>query len=175
MTPRLAASSSAIFDASLPPASAKSGRPPPPPPTIGASCLTTWPAGTFFVRSGVTPTTIETLPSDGRGEDDDAALDLIAMLVDERAQAVLVEAADLPCNQLHAGDVDRRRRPRRARRRAQRGLHPCLLELASQPLVLVLQRRDARDELARASVERAGQAARARRGRAGRSSASRGR
>ena len=41
MTPRLAASSSAIFEASLPPASAKSGRPPPPPPTIGASCLTT--------------------------------------------------------------------------------------------------------------------------------------
>ena len=106
MTPRLAASSSPIFDGSLPPASAKSGRPPPPPPTIGASCLTTWPAGTFFVRSGVTPTTIETLPSDGRGEDDDAALDLVAMLVDERAQAVLVEAADLARDQLHAGDFD---------------------------------------------------------------------
>src|SRR5688572_18682839 len=41
MTPRLAASISAIFDGSLPPASAKSGRPPPPPPTIGASFLTT--------------------------------------------------------------------------------------------------------------------------------------
>ncbi len=35
------ASISSIFDGSLPPASAKSGRPPPLPPTIGANCLTT--------------------------------------------------------------------------------------------------------------------------------------
>src|SRR5688500_2264380 len=62
---RLADSRSGIFATSLPPASAKSGRPPPRPPTIGASCFTTSPAGTFFVRSGVTPTTIDTLPSDG--------------------------------------------------------------------------------------------------------------
>src|SRR5687768_8640450 len=64
-TVRLAARSSLIFDGSLPPASAKSGRPPPPPPTIGASSFTIWPAGAFLTRSGVTPTTIETLPSEG--------------------------------------------------------------------------------------------------------------
>src|SRR5687767_14403215 len=63
-TVRLAARSSLIFDGSLPPASAKSGRPPPPPPTIGASSFTNWPAGAFLTRSGVTPTTIETLPSE---------------------------------------------------------------------------------------------------------------
>ena len=105
--PRAAASISPIFDGSLPPASAKSGRPPPPPPTIGAICFTTWPADTFLMRSGVTPTTIETLPSDGRRQDDDAALDAGAMLIDERAEAVLVEAAHLARDQLHAGHVDR--------------------------------------------------------------------
>jgi hypothetical protein len=37
---RAFASSASMFEASLPPASAKSGRPPPPPPTMGARVLT---------------------------------------------------------------------------------------------------------------------------------------
>src|SRR6185436_8614813 len=55
--------SSAIFEGSLPPASAKSGRPPPPPPTIGAISLTMRPAWIREVRSLVTETTSATLPS----------------------------------------------------------------------------------------------------------------
>src|SRR5262245_21482435 len=57
-TSSLARSISSIFSASLPPASAKSGRPPPPPPTIGAISFTIAPAFTRPVRSGVTATTI---------------------------------------------------------------------------------------------------------------------
>ena len=118
MTPRLAASISPIFDGSLPPASAKSGRPPPPPPTIGASCFTTWPAGDLLRQIGRDADDDRDLAVGRRREDDDAALDLAAMLIDERAQAVLVEAADLARDELHAGDLDdvvlaRRRRRRR--------------------------------------------------------------
>ncbi len=51
------------FEASRPPASAKSGRPPPPPPTIGASSLTRRPAWMRSVRSLETDTTSVTLPS----------------------------------------------------------------------------------------------------------------
>src|SRR4051794_16633570 len=61
--PGAAARSWSIFDASLPPASAKSARPPPPPPTIGASSLTSRPACTRDERSLETETTRLTLPS----------------------------------------------------------------------------------------------------------------
>ena len=49
MTDGTFSSSASIFDGSLPPASAKSGRPPPPPPTIGAISLTMRPA---WIRAG---------------------------------------------------------------------------------------------------------------------------
>ena len=55
----------------------------------------------------MTPTTIVTLPSDGDGEHDDAALDARAMLIDQRTQAVLVEAVYLARDELDAGDIDR--------------------------------------------------------------------
>ena len=106
--PRALPSRSSILPGFLPPASAKSGRPPPPPPTIGAISLTTWPACTSPIRSLVTDTTSETLPSLSDGEDDDAGAERVLQRVGQ-ARAV------------PSGRGRRTRRAISARRRR----HPC--------------------------------------------------
>src|ERR1043166_490045 len=68
----------------------------------------------------------------GSREDDNAALDAIAMLVDERAQAVLVETRDLAGHELHASDVDDVVCRARAATTAKSGLHLRLLQLARE-------------------------------------------
>src|SRR5579872_1116097 len=62
-TPYAPSSAASSADASLPPASARSGRPPPLPPTFCAMGAITLPACTREVRSLVTPTISDTLPS----------------------------------------------------------------------------------------------------------------
>ena len=77
------------------------------------------------------------------------------MAIDERAQAVLVEAADLACHQLHAGDILCLVRLTGCAA-AHRGLHLQLLEFPREPACVILQRGDACRHFGWSGVERRG-------------------
>src|SRR5687767_5841191 len=68
------------------------------------------------------------------------------MRIGKRTQAVLVEAADPPCDELHSGDVCRFVL-RRGRAAAHRRLHASLLQVAGEALDLILLSGDSGGQL----------------------------
>ena len=74
------------------------------------------------------------------------------MLVHERAEAVLVEAGHLACDQLHAAHIDRLSAAIRAA--AHGGLHLGLLQLTRQPAMVVEHRAQAYRQLGGTGIER---------------------
>ena len=128
-TPSSASSSAA---ASLPPASARSGRPPPLPPTFSATLPTILPACTRPVRSFVTPAISETLPLVAEPTTTTPEPSLVAELIDQRAQLRALQIVGAMGQNLYAADFfDFVAEVGGARRRR---LHADLIEFARQAL-----------------------------------------
>ena len=117
LPPRHSSSASAASSAagSLPPASAMSGRPPPEPPTFFATSAMILPACTRDVRSLVTPTISATLAVADRAHHHHARTQLVAQVIDQRAQLRPLQVVGARGQHFHAFHLAhilrRRRRP----------------------------------------------------------------
>ena len=157
----MAASASFAFAPSGPPACAMSGRPPPPlPPSASDAARTRSTALTREVRSSVTPTTSEALPSATvtNATTPEPIFDFASSASAFRSLAAT--SSTQAQHGLDAGDLARRRRRRsRAGRRARA---PCFAsdELAFEPAAFVRECRDAGGQFRGRGLEHGGGLAR---------------